>query len=314
MDNLCHTLVGAALAEAGLKRRTTLGAATLMIGANFPDIDVIAVPFGAGLSFRRGWTHGVLALVVLPFILTSLMMWWDRRRARREPGRARAVPRELLLLSALSILTHPTLDFLNTYGVRWLMPFSGRWFYGDSLFIIDLWVWLVLAGGIMAARATAHGTASARLALGVTAAYIAAMVGVTIATRRRVASKLRSTNAAVPAFMVAPVPVNPLRRELVYDAGDRYRSATINALGATRLSPSEREIPKGRDDPAIAPAMDMPAMRAFLAWSRFPYFEVTRDASGVTVRASDARYAVPGEESWASATVRLPRIIAVPGS
>jgi hypothetical protein len=31
MDNVCHTLVGAALAEAGLKRRTALGTATLII-------------------------------------------------------------------------------------------------------------------------------------------------------------------------------------------------------------------------------------------------------------------------------------------
>ena len=68
MDNLCHTLVGAAIGQAGLKRRTGLGMATLMIGANFPDIDVVAVPLGHSLEFRRGWTHGVpaLALGVLP--------------------------------------------------------------------------------------------------------------------------------------------------------------------------------------------------------------------------------------------------------
>src|ERR687895_2677053 len=143
MDNVCHTLVGAALAEAGLKRRTALGAATLMIGANFPDIDVLAVPLGHSVDFRRGWTHGVLALVVLPFLLTAIMLAWDRvvpaRRARRtDVERQRSVvPRQVLLLSAISILTHPALDWTNEYGMRWLMPFSGRWFYGDTLFIVD---------------------------------------------------------------------------------------------------------------------------------------------------------------------------------
>jgi inner membrane protein len=44
------------------------------------------------------------------------------------------------------VLSHPTLDWLNNYGMRWLMPFDGRWFYGDALFIIDPWVWLVLGG------------------------------------------------------------------------------------------------------------------------------------------------------------------------
>src|SRR3712207_1884035 len=153
MDNVCHTLVGAALAESGLKRRTALGAATLMIGANFPDVDVLAVPLGHGVDFRRGWTHGVLALVVLPFVLAAIMLAWDRfvaaPRARRA-GRVRgaAVPRQLLLLSAISILTHPTLDWMNEYGMRWLMPFDGRWFYGDTLFIIDPWLWAALGLGV----------------------------------------------------------------------------------------------------------------------------------------------------------------------
>src|ERR671939_1709 len=104
MDNVCHTLVGAALAEAGLKRGTALGAATLMIGANFPDVDVLAVPLGHGIDFRRGWTHGLPALVVLPFLLTAIMLAWDRvvaaPRAHRA-GRVRehAAPRQLLLLS-----------------------------------------------------------------------------------------------------------------------------------------------------------------------------------------------------------------------
>src|SRR5688572_20546197 len=39
MDNVCHTLVGAALGEAGLKQRTRYGNVTLMIAANLPDID-----------------------------------------------------------------------------------------------------------------------------------------------------------------------------------------------------------------------------------------------------------------------------------
>ncbi len=42
MDPLAHTLFGAALAESGLKRRSRYATATLLIGANLPDIDVVA--------------------------------------------------------------------------------------------------------------------------------------------------------------------------------------------------------------------------------------------------------------------------------
>ncbi len=39
MDPVCHTLVGATLARTGLERRTALGTATVIIGANLPDYE-----------------------------------------------------------------------------------------------------------------------------------------------------------------------------------------------------------------------------------------------------------------------------------
>jgi inner membrane protein len=316
MDNLCHSLIGGVLAETGLKRRTALGTATLVIGANFPDIDVVAVPFGAGLTFRRGWTHGVLALVVLPFVLAGLMTWWARRRLRAaEAGEGNARPRELLLLAFVSILTHPTLDYLNVYGVRWLMPFSSRWFYGDSLFIVDPWLWVVLLAGVVLARrarSTATGERIARVALGVATLYMCAMIGMSARTRARVAALLSSTSRGASGLMVAPVAVNPFLRDVVYDAGDRYGVGRIQVFTMPRSFSPSRDVLKGRADPAVRAALERVEVRDFLRWARFPFFEVTRDASGIVVRVADARYASPGNAGWASVTVRLPRAIADP--
>ena len=39
MDNLTHSLIGAALGQAGLKRKTGLAMPALIIAANLPDID-----------------------------------------------------------------------------------------------------------------------------------------------------------------------------------------------------------------------------------------------------------------------------------
>ena len=55
------------------------------------------------------------------------------------------------------MLSHPALDWLNTYGVRFLMPFDGAWFYGDALFIIDPWVWLLAATPVVLAHSTSRG-------------------------------------------------------------------------------------------------------------------------------------------------------------
>ena len=37
---------------------------------------------------------------------------------------------------------------MNTYGMRWQLPFADRWTYGDALFIIDPWIWLALGGSV----------------------------------------------------------------------------------------------------------------------------------------------------------------------
>ena len=61
-------------------------------------------------------------------------------------------PVQLLLLSYIGVILHVLMDLLNNYGVRLLMPFSQRWFYGDVLFIIDPWLWIDLGAGVWLAR------------------------------------------------------------------------------------------------------------------------------------------------------------------
>ena len=169
MDPLAHTLAGATLAETRLRETTAMASPALILGANAPDIDAVTMFISRDLSlgFRRGWTHGVLAMVVLPLVLTGLLLLLDRLVARlhgREPA-ARAGP--LLALSSLAVLTHPVLDWLNTYGVRFLMPFDGTWFYGDALFVVDPWVWLLTGTTVVLAHSASRAGAAAWVVLGV---------------------------------------------------------------------------------------------------------------------------------------------------
>jgi inner membrane protein len=149
LDPIAHTFTGMALAAAGLRRATPLAATALFMGVNAPDVDILSAMGAdqASMAFRRGWTHGVLALVLWPFLLTGVLLAWDRFvRLRRRPAAAPARAGPLLALTALAVISHPTLDWLNNYGLRWLMPFDGRWFYGDALFVIDPWFWLLVGG------------------------------------------------------------------------------------------------------------------------------------------------------------------------
>ena len=175
MDNLCHTLTGAAFGEAGLKHRTRFGNATLMIAANIPDVDAfVFFTETSGFSFRRGWTHGVLAPLVLPLVLASVA-WAIARFVRPRPDALPAHYGWLVALSFLGVLSHLFLDYLNNYGIRLLAPFDWTWFYGDALFIIDLFLWFSLGAGIWLARRW-DSPVFARGALLFAACYIAVML------------------------------------------------------------------------------------------------------------------------------------------
>jgi inner membrane protein len=301
LDNICHSLVGGALSRAGFDRRTPLATATMIIGANFPDIDVIAVPFGTDIGWRRGVTHGWPAHIILPFVLTGIMLAWDRWwRRRTDPSLAPAVPREILLLSAISIATHPFMDWLNSYGMRWLMPFRNEWFYGDSLFIVDLFLWLTLFLGFFFAGRR-KSPRPARIAVSLSAVYIAMMMAVTVVGRDRVARDVGRTGLTRRELMVAPVPVNPFSRQVILAEPGRYRTGTWSLFNGITWADT---IAIDDDSPAVAIARRDPALRSFMHWTRFPFFIVRYGDNGTAaVDIADARYTGAEGGGWASRAV-----------
>jgi len=132
-----------------------------MVAANAPDIDVLAFAWGPyhALAFRRGITHGVPGLIALSLVVSGGVIAWDRTvRRKRNPDAIPVRPRSVLLLAVLGLLSHPALDWLNSYGIRWWLPFDGGWSYGDALFIVDPWLWLLLGGALfLTSGATARG-------------------------------------------------------------------------------------------------------------------------------------------------------------
>jgi inner membrane protein len=303
MDNLCHTLAGAALGEAGLKRATPWGNATLMLSANLPDVDVLALFADTPhVALRRGWTHGVAAQALLPIALTGLLLALDRLLAGRRGRAPRLRPGATLLLSYLGLYSHIFLDYLNGYGVRLLKPLSDRWYYGDALFIIDPWLWLVLGAGVFLARRRASAV-PAVVSVGIATAYIAAMMWLAAAGRENVLRAWTETHGAPPgALMVGPVPFRPLEQQIIVDAGDHY---VLGQYGwwPRRIRFDRETIPKNdRSEPAQR-AREDPRVQGVLVWARFPYYRLVPVASGVRVTLEDARYG----ERVGSASVIVPR-------
>jgi len=285
VDNLCHTLVGAALGEAGLKRRTGFGGGTLMIASNLPDVDVFVFATSVpSVAFRRGWTHGVLADVLLPLLFTGIVMLIARWRRRHD-----IQPRQILLLAYVGVILHVLMDLLNNYGVRLLMPFSQHWFYGDVLFIVDPWLWIILAAGIWFARRR-RSVRPARGSLLLAAGYVLAMLVSARLARAEIIERWQQVEGRPPqALMVGPVPITPLRRQIIIDAGDRYETGMFTWQPRNvRFDPTD--VPKNDADSRVAIVRTAPNIRAFLVWSRFPFWTLEPWDRGTRVTVGDMRF------------------------
>jgi inner membrane protein len=304
MDNVCHTLVGAACGAAGLNRRTRFGAAALMISANLPDIDVaVFVTSTPWIEFRRGWTHGILAQLLLPILLTAVLWLLDRfKRTRGTDVDRRFHAGWMLVLGYAGVYSHVFLDYLNNYGVRLATPFSWQWFYGDAVFIIDPLLWLVLGAGLWLTSSQGRPL-PARAALLCATGYVIAMLASAHAARGIVMDIWRDTRGIEPrALMVGPTPLLPFTREVIVDAGAYYERGTFSwwQPGVT-FDPTR--VPKNDHRPEIAAARRDPNVKAFLVWSRFPFWTVEPKGGGKLVTVADMRFA--GRNGfWASTIVR----------
>lgn len=334
MDPLAHTLFGATLAESGLKRRTRYATATLLIGANLPDVDAIAGLWGGDfeLHARRGWTHGVLAMLVLPLLLAAGLWLWHRWRnsgAAAPPAHAPPFrPRAVLALAFLSVWSHPLLDWLNTYGVRLLMPFDGRWFYGDTLFIIEPWFWLLMAAGVMMARSSTWRsiTGWTLLALLTSAVVLAtdmvppwvklvwcAGVALLAVLRWRAVSADNVARAGLIVLLLYTGVSYALARRAESQAALRFAGAEPVQANPVPGNPfSHRllivepdryrilaqdgalhELPRTARDDIVRAALEDPSIRGFANWMRFPQWTVEDRGDQWIVRIQDLRYQGP---------------------
>jgi inner membrane protein len=157
MDNLTHTLVGTVAAEALVRclrtsegglpfaARRNLFVVVGALGSNLPDIDVAWTWrgfAGSNLDYlleHRGYTHTLVGCAVLALLLHAAGWGWARWRGY---ALSRADHVALGGLCAFALFGHLGMDALNSYGVHPFWPWNNRWYYGDSLFIVEPLYWL----------------------------------------------------------------------------------------------------------------------------------------------------------------------------
>lgn len=296
MDPFTHTMAGAVMARVGGDRRTPLAAATLMLAANAPDIDIFSAATGntfGSLAFRRGWTHGPFALLLLPFVITFAILVWDALvRRDRDPSKTPVNAKWIFVLSIIGVLSHPALDWLNTYGIRLLMPFNQTWFHGDAVFIVDPYWWALLGGTLILARRKAS-LRTVRIAALVALAYPLMLLGLSWQGKRL--AREVATEQGIPQTNVLyqPLPGTPFKAMLILRTDVAYHFGTLHWLPTPDVRLDGEVIPRGDwSNPRVVVAKLDPAVRDYLVWSSYPWVEIDTTAAdgSATVVFGDARF------------------------
>lgn len=168
MEPVTHLLTGACLSRSGLNRKAAYATLTMVIAAEFPDIDTLWSLRGPieGFQHHHGITHTFLGLPFEAALLVGgvyLYHRWRLTRAARaavskpqQPHRAKpltAAPVRwgvLYGLALIALLSHLLLDYTNNYGLRPFFPFNDHWYAASVVFIFDPVMFLLLLGALVA--------------------------------------------------------------------------------------------------------------------------------------------------------------------
>jgi membrane-bound metal-dependent hydrolase YbcI (DUF457 family) len=229
---------------------------------------------------------------------------------RAEGGGQRADPAPfstLLGVSMIGVLLHILMDLPTSYGTRLLSPFSWRWFAIDLMPIIDVYLWIILAAGLVAG--SLWRSAGPRIAV-IALALMAANYGIRVAAHQGALA-----TAAQVYGPTVPAPCDPSARfgslldswPHAGGAGCLVDTAAIPSFGSpfewrviAQLPDEYLEI--YRDDAARIPNRWTPhsiaaartrTAQVLLGFSRFPVVrEFPQPAGGATVQFTDLRFAM----------------------
>ncbi len=306
MDNLSHSLTGLAMARAGLNRFSPHATALLLVSANAPDVDIVALTRG-GFSYfetHRGYTH---SLVFLPgMALLSVLVVAGIYRQRLPWLNA-------WLLCCAGVGSHLLMDWTNSYGVRLLLPFSSRWFHLDLNGLYDGWILTVLLFAAIwpsFARLVSNEIGERRQARGRGLAFVALAFFVLFDCGRailhaRAVGQLESRlyDGADPIQAAAlPTAFDPFHWTGVVETPVDFRLLDLDARQQLNLDDVRHRYYKL---PMSAPLMNAKATAPFQYFSyfaRFPLWSVwpvtVNRRPGTRVELTDLRFGLPQAGSF----------------
>jgi inner membrane protein len=302
VDNLTHSLTGILLSRAGLNRLTPRASWILFLAANAPDIDAVSA-WGGSLNYLHYHRHITHSLVMLPVLALACVL--AVRLVSRQPLNWLGA----YFIAFIGVASHLILDLTNIYGVRLLLPFSGRWLRLDTTGVIDFWIWgallLAMFAPLLARLVNAEiGAATPKKGAAGRGFAIFALVFLVLYDGGRFVAHARAVeilesrvySGSAPRRVAAlAASANPFAWRGVVETTESYVIEDVNLLGEFDPAAGHTFF-KPDPSPALDTARRTAVFQEFLRFSQYPFWQVSpaeQADGGTRVEAMDLRFADP---------------------
>ncbi|HSK41245.1 MAG TPA: metal-dependent hydrolase, partial [Arenibaculum sp.] len=303
MDTVTQALFGAAVAQAGFRRR--LGRRAIVAGAVLgvvPDLDVVAGWFGPVTNWihHRGITHSLFFAPVLgPLVgwaIWRILRDRERRGARIGGAASDEARASWMWLCLLVLVTHPVIDLFTSYGTQLLAPLSRHRFAIDAMPIIEPVYSLALLVAVLVgafARNATRATVAAAASLFFVSAYT--LYGWSINERIETQARLELARAGSAGAEVRAYPMlfQPWYRRVVAHTPD---AVLIGFHSSLSDGPIGWQSFSRVDDPRVTTLAGTweAGVFSWFAMDQVYWTVSSTDDGGATVAATDLRYGMPG--------------------
>ena len=325
MDTVTHGLTGWLISRAiPMDRGGREATAAVIVGSLLPDADNVMSLLGSEMYLRlhRGVSHGFAGIAVTSLLVALLLYKFGKWKDLKK----------LYLLVLLGQLSHIALDLLNSYGTQIFQPFYDARVSFDILFVVDLVFTGIIVVGLLLSRRRAAPAQVAMVALCVYVGFAtflhlrvedavrsaAQQHGVRVVSSSALPrlgevhignglSAVRLVREAwaqqemdgMPNLPITdrpgryPLPAGPFAWNGFIDDGETYIRAEVDPFSGA-VSWKQR-VRRGRDVPEVREVENIPDVRTYLWFARFPVVQTSHAGEKTILMFSDLRFGeVPG--------------------
>lgn len=277
MDPITHGIIGMGLSALSSEPTSLTNPITIgcVLGAIAPDVDVVTKYKGdyEYLKHHRGISHSIPGLGIISLVISLGLSLVFREYSFFS----------IFFWTFLGSLSHSVFDIFNSYGVRFLFPFTKRKIAANILMLYDPFITFMCFLLIFS-----KGDRIVKISYSLT--FLTVYIGFRLYLRLRVTRILNNRfmdKYNVKRINVLPAMVNPFKWDFIVETESHNIVGQINSLNSKIKI--RKKLARSHDK-LISFLKQTELGRYFIDFTPFSHIKVIEDGEKILLRVIDLRY------------------------